>query len=86
MASAAHDEIELPIWLKNKLAIYQKTDPLIAATPTEYQGQLVFYIAPRCCDISSELYDESGHLICYPSGGLNGGDGKCPNFKLQSTR
>ena len=47
----------------------------------EYQGRVVYYVPPRCCDIFSDLYDDSGTVICHPDGGLAGhGDGRCPDF------
>lgn len=79
-ASIAQVDYDKPDWLVKKLEIYQKYDPLIIATKTEYNGKVAYYISPRCCDIPSELYDESGTLICFPGGGLAGGDGKCPSF------
>lgn len=81
-ASIAQGETNTPIWLKSKIEAYQKSHPLINATKTEYNNKVAYYIPPRCCDIPSELYDENGKLICYPSGGFAGGDGKCPTFGL----
>jgi len=47
----------------------------------EYEGKVVYYVPPRCCDIFGDLYDEAGQLICHPDGGLAGtGDGRCPDF------
>lgn len=41
----------------------------------------VYYVPPICCDVSAELYDRNGSLICSPDGGIAGdGDGKCPDF------
>ncbi len=79
-ASVAQDDTNIPVWLKNKIAAYQKAHPHINATKTEYNNKAAYYIPPRCCDIPSELYDENGKLICYPDGGFAGGDGKCPTF------
>jgi hypothetical protein len=47
---------------------------------TTYKGRTAYYYPPRCCDIPSRLLDEQHKLICYPSGGFAGGDGKCPQF------
>jgi uncharacterized protein DUF6970 len=47
----------------------------------EYEGKVVYYVPPRCCDIFGDLYDEAGQLICHPDGGLTRtGDGRCPDF------
>ena len=47
----------------------------------DYNGQTVYYVAPRCCDIWSILYDSSGTVLCAPDGGIAGmGDGRCPDF------
>ncbi len=47
----------------------------------EYDGKIVIYIAPSCCDMMSELFDEIGNKLCAPDGGITGmGDGKCPDF------
>jgi hypothetical protein len=52
----------------------------------DYQGAMVYYVPPRCCDIFSDLYDASGQLICHPDGGLAGhGDGRCPDFLSRRT-
>ena len=80
--SIAQNDTNTPIWLKNKLEAYQKSHPHINATKTEYNSKVAYYISARCCDIPSELYDENGTLICYPSGGFAGGEGKCPTFEL----
>ena len=46
-----------------------------------YNGRVVFYVPPSCCDVPSALYDGDGNLICAPDGGLTGdGDGRCPDF------
>lgn len=46
-----------------------------------YEGQTVYFIPQRCCDIPSSLYDDNCNLICNPDGGESGtGDGKCTDF------
>lgn len=73
---------ELPTWLQNKLDSYKIYDPLITAHKTAYRNKAAYYIAPRCCDLPSELYDAEGKLICHPSGNISGGgDGQCPDWK-----
>ncbi len=52
----------------------------------EYQGQIVYYVPPQCCDQFSTLFDASGEDICSPDGGLTGsGDGRCPDFFSERT-
>jgi hypothetical protein len=47
----------------------------------DYNGQVVYYVPPQCCDQFSTLYDAGGNVICAPDGGLDGkGDGKCTDF------
>jgi hypothetical protein len=81
--TVAQEGVTVPLWLKNKIDIYQKSHPNISAQLTKYNGKIAYYVPPRCCDIPSELYDEGGNLICYPDGGFAGGDGKCPSFRLE---
>ena len=51
-----------------------------------YQGRVVFYVPPSCCDMPSELFDAEGARICSPDGGITGqGDGKCTDFFDQRT-
>ena len=77
------DEL-LPEWL-NELIEQLESEP-VANPPLwiaryEYQGQVVYYLPPRCCDIPSNLYDADGNIICHPDGGFSGGgDGRCPTF------
>lgn len=52
----------------------------------DYNGQKVYYIPARCCDIPSSLYDSNCKLICNPDGGFTGkGDGKCTDFAQKRT-
>ena len=47
----------------------------------KYNGQTVYYILPRCCDIPSILLDENCNTVCSPDGGITGrGDGSCSDF------
>jgi hypothetical protein len=47
----------------------------------QYQDEVVFYVPPSCCDVSGELFDESGTFLCAPDGGITGrGDGRCADF------
>jgi hypothetical protein len=57
-------------------------NPPRAILRTTYAGRTVYFVSATCCDIPSELYEESGALICFPNGGFAGGDGRCPGFTL----
>ncbi len=47
----------------------------------DYQGQVVYYLPARCCDIPSNVYSAAGTIICHADGGLTGsGDGRCADF------
>ena len=47
-----------------------------------YNGKIVYYVTPPCCDFFSDLYDSSCVLIGHPDGGFTGkGDGKTIDFK-----
>jgi hypothetical protein len=74
-------------WLQIKIWEYQSkpvSNPPRSVIKTIFEGKPVYYVPAVCCDIPSELYAESGTLMCYPSGGFTGaGDGKCPRFKLE---
>ncbi len=73
----------LPKWLQAKIAEYQRlppSNPPRRIVRTTHEGRTVYYVFPTCCDIPSELYDEEGRLMCRPSGGFAGGDGKCLSF------
>jgi len=46
-----------------------------------YNNQEVYYLAGRCCDIPSKLFDKDGNQLCEPDGGITGrGDGRCTDF------
>lgn len=75
-------------WLQSKISEYERLapgNPPRAILRTTYEGKTVYYVTPTCCDIPSELYDERGALLCYPSGGFAGGDGRCPAFTLAAS-
>ena len=71
-------------WLQAKIWEFQSqpvTNPPRVVSKAVYEGKTVYYLAPICCDIPSQLFDEDGKLICYPSGGITGrGDGKFASF------
>ena len=73
-----------PEWLT---ALIQELETQPVANPPafiaryEYQGQTVYYLPSRCCDIPSNVYSASGTIICHADGGLSGaGDGRCADF------
>lgn len=46
-----------------------------------YNGSLVYYVTPPCCDFFSDLYDSQCKLIAHPDGGITGkGDGRARDF------
>jgi hypothetical protein len=70
--------------LIRQLESQPRANPPAYIASYEYQGRVVYYVPPRCCDIYGELYDAGGRLICHPDGGLGGqGDGKCRDFAAQ---
>jgi hypothetical protein len=74
-----------PAWLQKKIAHFQKlplANPPRSVWRTAYEGQPAYYLPAICCDIPSELYNARGQLLCYPSGGFAGGDGRCPGFNF----
>jgi hypothetical protein len=78
-----------PAWV-DKLIQQFESDPVGNPAQSiwsyEYNGQVVYYIPPQCCDQYSMLYDTSGIAICAPDGGFTGkGDGKCPDFLSKRT-
>lgn len=75
---------DAPEWLT---ALIQELETQPVANPPafiaryEYQGQTVYYLPSRCCDIPSNVYSASGIIICHADGGLSGGgDGRCTDF------
>lgn len=61
-------------------------NPPASITRYEYEGETVYYVPQRCCDIPSVLYDSKCEVICSPDGGLSGdGDGRCPDFFDEAT-
>lgn len=79
----------VPDWLAALIREYQSqpvANPPLYVARYEYDGQVVYYVPPRCCDIWSDLYDSNGRIICHPDGGLAGnGDGRCPDFFARRT-
>jgi uncharacterized protein DUF6970 len=73
-----------PAWLRAMVAKIESepvTNPPSAIYRYQYRGATVYFRPARCCDFPSELYDESGALICQPDGSLSGrGNENCPDF------
>ena len=81
----ASSTVSGPAWLQSKiteLELRAPGNPPRAILRTMYRGRTVYYLTPTCCDIPSELYEESGELVCRPDGGFAGGDGRCKDFTL----
>ena len=67
--------------LTQEISAARLTDPPSQILTYRYRQQTVFYRPPYCCDIPGVLYDGTGAVMCYPSGGLGGkGDGQCEDF------
>lgn len=74
-----------PAWLAAKIKEFEGSanPPDLVASYT-YQGRLVYYVSPRCCDQYGLLFDSTGTELCAPDGGITGrGDGRCPEFIAQ---
>ncbi len=73
-----------PAWLT--ALIRQSEEQPVANPPAfiaryEYQGQTVYFLPQRCCDIMGVLYRPDGSVACHPDGGFSGaGDGRCADF------
>ena len=78
-----------PAWVDKLIQQFESEqvgNPAQSIWSYEYNGQVVYYIPPQCCDQYSTLYDSNGSVICAPDGGFSGeGDGKCPDFFSQRT-
>ena len=76
-----------PGWLDQLIKQYESEpvgNPPLSIWRYEYNGQAVYFVSARCCDIYSILYDIDGNVLCYPDGGIGGeGDGRCPDFFSQ---
>ena len=65
----------------NEIAADRVWNPPAKVYSYVYNGQQVYYITSRCCDIPSQLYDAECNLFCRPDGGYTGkGDGACADF------
>lgn len=77
-----------PDWVNRLITDFQSKpvgNPPQSITRYEYNGEIVYYVPPQCCDQYSVLYDSKGTVICAPDGGFTGrGDGKCADFRQQA--
>lgn len=75
---------DTPDCIKQKIAEIKSApvrNPPAQVWKANYEGKVVYYISPYCCDIYGQLYDQNCNLICHPDGGIAGsGDGQCPDF------
>lgn len=75
---------ETPGWLSSliqRLESEPVSNPPASITRYEYDGQTVYFIPQRCCDIFSDLYGPDGTIIGHPDGGITGhGDGRVRDF------
>lgn len=75
---------DVPVCILEKIKDLKTSDvanPPASVWQYDYNGQTVYYIPAKCCDIPSRLYDKNCKLICSPDGGITGrGDGKCKDF------
>jgi len=81
---AFDEKLEIPACITQKIVEIQNEDvwnPPAKVYQYKYQGQTVYFIPQRCCDIRSILMDEDCNVLCYPDGGITGnGDGNCSDF------
>ena len=83
-SSSPSEPAAAPPWLQALIAQIEAepvTNPPSAIFRYRYAGDTVYFRPGRCCDLPSDLYNETGELICHPDGGITGrGDGRCPDF------
>ena len=87
-AACATRNADLPNSLRERVSEFQSLPPAQpprAIYRTSYRGLPAFFVTSACCDIPSELYDESGNLICYPGGSIMGRDERCPGYGLPTS-
>jgi beta-lactamase class A len=75
---------DLPPFVRDLIKSFEAApvaNPPASISRYEYQGRVVYYVPPRCCDVPSTLYDDKGAVICQPDGGFTGrGNNKCADF------
>ena len=83
-ACAQATQTSNPAWVDQLIKKFESdpvANPPLSIWKYDYNGQVVYFVPARCCDITSVLYDAQGTLICAPDGGIAGrGDGKCSDF------
>jgi hypothetical protein len=71
-------------WVNDLIEAFESVsvaNPPLSIWRYTYEGQTVYYVPPRCCDIESALLDAGGKVLCHPDGGFYGtGDGRCGDF------
>ena len=76
--------IPRPEWVSALIANYERepiANPQREIFRYKFDGKIVYYVPPICCDIPSKLFTEEGKLMCYADGGFTGrGDDRCPTF------
>ena len=75
---------DTPDWVE-KMIVKFKNEPVGNPPQSiwqfDYNGQIVYYVPPQCCDQYSTLYDEKGNILGAPDGGISGsGDGRFTDF------
>jgi hypothetical protein len=78
-----------PAWIKSLISEYESqpiANPQREIIRYKFDGKIVYYVPPICCDIPSQLFTDEGKLMCYPDGGFTGrGDERCPTFHKLKT-
>ncbi|MDT3740404.1 MAG: hypothetical protein RO257_12985 [Candidatus Kapabacteria bacterium] len=71
-------------WLERLIEHFENStvgDPPQSIWQYEYNGDIVYYIPPQCCDQFSVLLSSDSTVICAPDGGIAAmGDGRCDDF------
>ena len=75
---------DVPAWVNALIAKLERepvANPPAFIARYVYQGDTVYYLPPRCCDIPSTVFDKTGAVVCAADGGMTGGgDGRCSDF------
>lgn len=80
-ANIESDAPECVLKMIKQLNAENVSNPPSSVWRYQYNGQTVYYIPAKCCDIQSILMDSKCNVICSPDGGFTGkGDGKCQDF------
>lgn len=83
------DTAARPGWLEariQQLSAERRQNPPARIMRYRFEGQVVYYETLGGGDQYSNLYDQSGKIICHPEGGITGkGDGNCRYFTKRRT-